>query len=308
MLLRKAIDEYLVAARQAGKSDATLYQYEWHLKRMATWLEDTAEATHLQDVTRTDLRSWGAALWDHWSPATIRQAIIAARTFFAWCYEEGLRDDGLARVLKLPKVKHRIQRTLDGGEILALMSQCDTTSAIGRRNLALVALLADSGLRAKEICRLRLCNLDLGNRRLKVIAKGGNEETAYFGHRTGEYLAAWLADRERLAAPEVDAVFISIGGTTPGRPLTTSGLRNILRRLGQQAGVPGVCPHAFRRAFATLMVHNGAPTRVVQKFGRWTNLEMVERYTRGLDVNDLFQRYSPIDQLTCKNTEQRHLI
>ena len=303
MLLKEAIHEYLLAVRQAGRSDATLYCYQWHLDRMAAWLEDQKGTTRLEDVTRSDLRTWGGGLRDRWSPATIRQATIAVRSLLRWCHEEGLTETNLAKALKVPKVKQRIQRTLSGEEIMTLISQCDTTSSIGKRNQALVALLADSGLRSAEVCRLRVCDLDLDNQRLQVIAKGGEEEVAYFGRVCRKYLTAWLDDREKLAAPGIQTVFVSIGGIIPGQPFTTSGLRVILRKLGQRAGVPGVSPHAFRRAFATQMVYNGASTRVVMETGRWDDIAMVQLYTRALRVQEMFQRYSPIDRLTRENLQ-----
>ena len=79
---------YLVASRQAGKSRATVVQYGWHLRRLVSWLEGEG-VTSLVSVDRDLLRRWGASLYDVWGPATIKQAICAARSFFLFLLEEG---------------------------------------------------------------------------------------------------------------------------------------------------------------------------------------------------------------------------
>jgi integrase len=113
-----------------------------------------------------------------------------------------------------------------------------------------------------------------------VEVKGGREAFGYFGASTGRRLRSWL--EVRVAAVGVGTVFVSVGGNTPGRPLTTRGLRSALRRLGDRAGVADVSAHAFRRSFACIMTEAGAPGRVVQLAGRWSNLQMVERYTQAM--------------------------
>lgn len=119
MLVKEAVGKFLVAARQAGKSDTTLRQYRWHLERMAGWLAEY-RGEQLSEVSRALLRQWGAELRDQWSSATIKQAVCAARAFFSWCLEEGLVETDPGRALKVPRVKDRIQRTLTADEVQAL--------------------------------------------------------------------------------------------------------------------------------------------------------------------------------------------
>ncbi len=173
------------------------------------------------------------------------------------------------------------------------MDACDLETVAGRREQAIISLLVDSGLRAAELCRLRVADVALEAGVLTVIGKGGDEELVPFGDTTVRRLQAWLDVRS--AAEGVETVFVSLGGLTPGQPLTTSGLRNILRRLGKKAGLDGVSPHAFRRAFACISTEAGAPSRVVQKIGRWSDIRMVERYTKALQTRRLYKQYSPAD-------------
>jgi site-specific recombinase XerD len=289
----KQIKRYLVAARQAGKSPATVRQYGWHLEKMAAWLSEQG-CNGLGGVTRDALRQWGAELQNVWAPATVKQAVNAARAFFRWCWEERLGED-LGLALKVPTVPQRAQRTITAVEVQKLLVFCDG-SAKGVRDRALILLLVDTGLRAREVCRLKVDDLDIKGRMLTVVVKGGQREFVFFGQTTAERLESWL--RVRPSANGTATVFVSLGGNTPGRPLTTRGLRSNLKRLGERAGLRGVTTHAFRRGFACIATQAGAPTRTVQLAGRWSDIRMVERYTQDLERQSLYTGgWSPADYL-----------
>jgi len=109
--LENTIREYLIASRQAGCSLATQEKYGSHLLKLANWLAKR-DITRLEQVSRVLVREWGAELYEYksprtgrcWSPATIKQAICAARSFFKWCLIEDLIQDNVANALKIPKV------------------------------------------------------------------------------------------------------------------------------------------------------------------------------------------------------------
>lgn len=290
------VRSYLISGRQAGLSDTTLKQYRWHLVRMTNWLLDRG-VDRVTDVSRDLLREWGAGLRDNWSPATVKQAISAARAFFRWAHDEGIINSDPGRALKVPRVPKRIQRTITSAEVAALLGTCDVDTTKGVRDAAIVLLLVDTGLRASEVCRAQVTKLDLEARRLVVVVKGGHEGLARFGQATAWRLAAWLKVRSRVAVDGVRTVFVSVGGNTPGRALTTRGLRSILRRRGDLAGVAGVTTHAFRRGFACITHQLGAPSRQVMSTGRWSHIREVERYTRALEADDFYSRWSPADHI-----------
>jgi len=176
------------------------------------------------------------------------------------------------------------------------MLSCDTSKPRGKRDLAIIVLGLDTGLRESEICRLTLNKVDLENRRLTVVTKGGNEEEGAFSPDTVVTLAAWLAIRPAYAIHGVDTFFVGVGGTKCGQPITPSGLRVIFRRIGTAAGLEKFSPHDLRRTFATLSHRNGAPTRVIQVAGRWDDIRQVVQYTQALEAKDI-DPYSPVTGL-----------
>lgn len=293
--MKEAIREYLLSGEQRGWSRATVEQYAWHLGRFSDWLGD-------RNLSRRLLLEYAVSLRKRYARATERVAVIALRGFLAR-YAPEFED-----VLHVPRSPGRVQRTVTACEVQALLDTCDRrpvtsgltapqAAATAARNAAIIATLYDSLLRAGELCRLRLDDVDVVSRRLLVRGKGGEESLVRFGPSTAVRLRAWLALRPGFADAGTDAVFVAVGGNSPGQPLTTTGLRIIINKLCRRAGVELASPHAFRRGGTVAAIENGAPSRLVQAWGRWSDIRMVEVYTRNLEAGKLFDQYSPMERL-----------
>jgi site-specific recombinase XerD len=219
------------------------------------------------------------------------------------------RDD-LAGAIKPPQPPPRVQRTISAAEVGRLLVAAEThvvtgvspraAEASSARNAAIIAVLYACWLRASELCSLTLDAVSVDARRIVVAGKGNREELVAYSAETALRLHDWLDLRGTVANRGTRALFVSVGGNTPGEAITPQGLRAILNSLARRAGVDNVTPHSFRRGGATQAIRLGASTRYVQAHGRWAKLEMVERYTRALDPGDLIERYSPIMSMTRK--------
>jgi len=299
--LDSLIENFLLTLYQAGYSEHTVRSYGWHLYKMGVWL-NLHKITRPKQVKPQLLISWGSELRDHYAEQTQKQAIVACKAFFNYLVKRQLCAESPADILVCPKVKIEPQRTLTLEEVQKLFDICDD-SPRGIRDRTILALLLDTGLRALELCTAKLKDLDLKNCHLTIRAKGGTRQNVYFSHDCRQILEEWLQERDKLAQPGVETVFISIGGLTPGKPLTTRGLRIIIKKIGQAAQLSAsISPHAFRRTFATLRIKAGQSTRTVQVLGRWGDLKTFERYTMALlDDNEFAARsaasYSPLQKL-----------
>lgn len=313
-MLQKAIDEFLTDGRAGGWSASTVSQYRWHLQRWLAWLA-LHQVHELSEITTALLRQFGAEQADGYAPATRRVSAITLRSFLRWCFDEGLlADKKLWERIKIPAVARRAQRTMRVEEIAALLAVCDAPAPGGvapeqgeatkLRNAAIICLMLDSFLRAHELCNLRREHVDIDSMRTLVSGKGGKREFIRFSTATAVRLRAWLEVREDYA--RCDALFVGIAGNTPGQPLTPSGLRVILRRLGERAGIDGVSPHAFRRGAAVAALEAGAPSRWVQLQGRWDDLRLVDVYSQRLETERMFDRYSPVGQLNGNGNGATH--
>jgi len=262
----------------------------------------------LDQVNTLLLRQWNADIQDTpgWSLATIRLAVNVVRVFFNWCFLERLCDD-LGRVLIAPSVKEKVEHTITPEEMVSLLQSCDD-SIEGIRDASIIAMLYDTGFRATEICSLTLDGVHLDQKIWHkgdifivnygvVQVKGGDEAQGWFEKETRDLLTTWLKIQTLVAQTTENAVFVAIGGNTPGQALTRSGLRGIVRRMGERVGISGVTPRAFRRGFTIAMDDAGASDNLKAKFGRWKFSAMIRRYTHAQRIGWQFKDFSPMGNL-----------
>lgn len=303
------IREFLLSLYQGGYAKQTIRSYGWHLNRLADWLQ-TKGIEEPQQIERKVLREWGCILRTQYQPQTQKLAITAAKVFNKWLVTEEICEDDYTQVLQTPGIKTTPQRTLTLLEITKMLDVCNVAKPKGIRDVAIITLLLETGLRASELCNLTLDDVSMTGRKLNILSKGGDQEPGYFSFLCSEYLEGWLEIRSSLTkmGRSNHFFFVSIGGLTPSEKLTASGLRRILRILGERAGVEGVSPHAFRRSFATLRIKLGQSTRSVQLLGRWKDLKVFERYTQALLCDDDFGRacageFTPLRKIRPRHAE-----
>jgi integrase/recombinase XerD len=285
--LQEAIEAFLLS-RQVGNCTArTVGFYRDCLARFARF---PGAALRCGDLV---IQRYLTHLHASMRPVSAHAHYRALKVFFGWCVEAGLRDDTPLRSLrmKLPRVLPRVP---EDEEVRKLLGACGTTVE-GRRNRALVALLADSGLRISEALRLRIENVRFGERTLAVHGgKGQKDGTGFFGAETAALLRAWLAVRPG-AGPE-DYLFTD----RQGRPLSRSTACHILHRLSRRAGLARkIGPHALRHYAATSILRQTGDLELVRQVLRHATLDMALRYAHiaAPEVSRKFRRASPLDHL-----------
>ena len=302
----EALSQFLVAGRASGWSAATVRHYRWHLGKFIA----RTNATDPAAITRHMLRAWAADLRDDWQPATVRTAVVALRSFLRFCAEEDFTDRDLSNVLKVPSTPERVQRAVDADEITKLLETAahpptrgltePQAQATAARNCALIAFMFDTILRAAEVVSLDIEDVDRQRQFVTVIGKGNKQRRAGYSPDTSILLTQWLELRPHIAT-DTAALFVAITGPNPGARLTTNGLRVILRKIADKAGVDPLSPHAFRRGGATEALRNNAPTRVVQLHGGWSRINQVETYSRNLNAIEEMHKYSPMKNVKNGN-------
>ena len=237
-------------------------------------------------LTPSKLRAW---LDSHpWGSSHRHVALTAVKGYLRW--EFGAKHAALSYNEK--RKNPPPQRALKVGQIKDLISSFDTTTIKGIRDLAICTLMLDTGLRVSEVCRAELRYLDLEEKQLRVVIKGGKWGLAVFSDATRRYLESWLSIRPM----GMETIFVSVGGSTHGKRLTRPGLQRVVKHWGEKAGIGLLSPHDLRRTFAVTATRLGAPSRLVQLAGRWSSIDMVELYTSSLEAVD-FEKYFPVEGL-----------
>jgi site-specific recombinase XerD len=287
--LQDAVAAFVLSRQVGNCSAATVRLYQANLARLA---RDTG-AHVLPDLTTPRLQRYLTGLRDTMQPVSVHQHYRTLRTFLGWCCDAGLIAHNPLRgvTMRLPRTLPRVP---DDDTVRRLLQACGDTFE-GRRNRALVALLADSGLRIAEALRLRIEDVQFATRTLQVRAgKGGKDGVGFFGAEAQQALRAWLGARAG-AQPE-DCLFTD----REGRPLSRAYGTRLLHRLSRRAGLPRkVGPHALRHYAATSILRQTGDLDLVRRVLRHETLHMALRYAHLAqpDVSRKFRRASPLDAL-----------
>jgi integrase len=184
--------------------------------------------------------------------------------------------------------------------VVKLLACCDPVTAAGERDRAIVFTLLDTGVRCSELVQLTLDDLDLEAGRLRILhAKGNKQRVVPFASRCREALRHYLGFRGSEAGP----LFVAAGRhrtLRPGVALRPNGLKQLLRRLGRQAGLSKVHAHRFRHTFATWAIEQDARELDVQHLLGHASPDMVRRYASTYNSEQAARRhvmFSPAERL-----------
>lgn len=238
---------------------STRVTYTHALERFAAAIADPSTCTPTQILKFFSLTKWGSSLR--------YTASMAIKKYLRWKY--GAHHPALK--LKVKKQKSKPGRVLTLEQVYQLLDSFDLSTNKGKRDYAITCLALDTGLRVNELATLKFADVNLATRKLKVQIKGGEWGDGIFSTDTRAAIADWCNYR-RMGDDHLFQV-------------SRDGLRVIVRRWGEKLGWR-ISPHDLRRTFATLATRCGAPSRLVQKAGRWSGIEMVELYTSSIEASD----------------------
>jgi integrase/recombinase XerD len=189
---------------------------------------------------------------------TAKLTVTALRSLLGWLHLAGEIPGPLAWAV--PAVASwrlaALPTPLEPAQVTAMLAGCDTGTAAGQRDLAMLTLLARLGLRAGEVAALTLDDIDWRAGEITVTGKGRRSERLPLPADAGEALAAWLRDGRPEPFEGTRNVFLRV--RAPHRRLTSTGVSQAVLAAGQRAGIEGVFAHRLRHSAATGMLRAGA--------------------------------------------------
>lgn len=244
---------------------------------------------------------WGNAhLTKRVRPRTVQTYYITLRTFFRYLEAEGVIEASPVESIKLPVCRPDQVQPFTQEQVNALL-QASRRSAHPRRNEAIILFLLDSGVRASELCALRMSDLDMEGHRCRVLGKGNKHRSVYFGRATAKVLWQYLREEERA---DDSWVFMSDRGTKAREALTRYGLLQLIHRLGKKAGIQSArcSPHTFRHTFAVEFLRAGGNVFTLKELLGHTSLTIVNKYVAlaQADIENQHRQFSPADRLRSK--------
>lgn len=231
---------------------------------------------------------------------TVETYFIILGTLFSWIVEQGELEESPMASLKPPIVRPDQIQPFTHAQIEALTAAARKTRH-PRRDEAIALILLDTGMRASELCALKMRDIDLSGKRCTVLGKGNKTRTLPFGVTANRALWNYLRERERGGD---DAIFTSDAGRRPGEALTRSGLFQMIERLGNAAKIEAArcSPHTFRHTFAIEFLRNGGNVFTLKVLLGHTSLTIVNRYVTlaQADIESQHRSYSPVDRMKKK--------
>ena len=242
--------------------------------------------------------------------SSVARKLSGLRTFIKYLRREEIIDHDPAAMAVAPKRDQTIPTHLSEPEIARLIETPDTGDPLGRRDRAILELFYASGLRLSELVAIDLEDLNLGDRMVRVMGKGGKERILPFNQSTVAALKAWMKDRAaiwrrgpasrrarsrrsgRRPQSRTDPLFINYRGTR----LTGRSVDRLLRRYVAQCSTRmGVSPHALRHSFATHLLQRGADLRAIQELLGHARLSTTQRYTHvnAAQLIDVYRKSHP---------------
>ncbi len=270
--------EGFLAVAAARLAPRTVEAYRRDLSSVSTWLGRPAATATREDLERYLAELRGAGL----SASTLARRLAALRSLFRHQLLIGSRADNPAAEIGLPRRARRLPRTLSAGEAERLMEAASETTPRALRDRALVELLYGAGLRVSEAVGLERSGVDLEERLVRSVGKGGKERVVPLGRSAVDALRRYLSrGRPFLDRRHTPELFLN----AQGGPLTRAGAFLILKRLAEKAGLDPsrVHPHLLRHSFATHLLEGGADLRSVQEMLGHADLATTELYTHVTD-------------------------
>lgn len=270
------VEAFLQDLMRAGKSPKTAAGYRKDLADFVAWVEGRyGEAFDPKAVLPEDVRDYrqhllavrGAA------PATVNRRLAAVRAFFNFLTARGEVAANPAARIGGVRMTRPAPRALSGPELRRLLREA--RRAANPLHRAVVVVLLNTGLRASELCGLKLSDLQLSPRRGRLVVRGKGEKVREVPLNAGarEALEEWLSVRPAAAD---DRLFVGRRG-----PLTPSGVWRIVTKLARRAGLEDVHPHALRHTFATRLLREaGADLVTVAELLGHEDISTTARYTK----------------------------
>jgi len=221
-------------------------------------------------TTKRDIQLYLGDLTQRCSPSTVWTTWRHLRGFFNWLHEEGDIDVNPLDGVKKPIVPPTEVKVLTPSEVQRLLATCKGRTIDDRRDLAILTVMLDTGLRLSEVAQLT--RTDVGDDfTLRVFGKGRKWRTVALGLTASKALSRWLRTH---VATDSDALWTGTRG-----PLTPTGVRKVIYRRGREAGL-SIHPHQLRHTFVDNWLRNGGAEVDLARLCGWTTTRMAERYAQ----------------------------
>ncbi|GAA4059555.1 tyrosine-type recombinase/integrase [Actinomadura miaoliensis] len=303
------VDSWELALDAAGKSPKTIRGYTDTVKALARWAASRGYPADTEGLDAADIQEFLVAERERTSIATAAAHYRHLNVFWRWIVRERERTASPNPMESVDKVTapKKAKTYFTDEQERALLKTCSGNSFEDRRDTAILRIFMDVGVRVGGLVGIRYVpdddkqnDVDLRRRRVRVRLKGGDELVLPLGKKAALALDRYLRVRAKHPkAAKSTYLFLGIKGRNTER-MTESGVYQMIRRRGEQAGVQNAHPHRFRRTWCHNYLLNGGTLDGAMAIGGWSTYDMVKEYAGDLALERawaMHDRLSPGDRI-----------
>ena len=227
------------------------------------------------------------------SSSSLSRHLSTLRSFYNYLLSEGIVDSNPFKLISTPKKPIKLPNYMKYNEFEEMINSCED-NPLGIRNRCLLEVLFATGARIGELINIKLRDIDLSNKEIKVLGKGNKERIVFLNDHAVDSINDYINNSRSilLNGKQSDRLFINhIGGE-----LTTRGVRTILDNIIKKSSLNiKVTPHMFRHTFATMLLNEGCDLKSVQELLGHVNMSTTQIYTHvtGDYIKDMYLHTHP---------------
>jgi len=273
------IDQFLdYLSLELGLSGNTREAYKNDLVSFCSFFDD-GKLSSFNDVTRQQVLDYLISEKERGlSVNSISRRLVAIKMFFRYMQRENLLGKNVTDVMDSPKLWRVLPGVLSAAEVDRLLAAPTGNDRISVRDKAMLELMYSTGLRVSEVAELQLKDLHFDEGYVRCLGKGMKERVIPFGRRASDSLQRYIVEfRDKFVKDEYDS---SLFLTYRGRKFSRKGIWKCIKSYALSAGISkNVSPHTLRHSFASHLLANGAPLRVIQEMLGHSDISTTQVYT-----------------------------
>lgn len=264
---------------ERGYSSHTIKNYELDIMDFINYCNNNKLVTN--KIKYFDVKEYLVKLYDKkYKGTTISRKISSLRAFYAFLYDNGLVDKNIFKYISTPKKEKLLPKYITNEDINAIFDVPDISSPIGQRNRLILELLYGSGIRVSELCNIKVKDIDLNNKTIRILGKGSKTRIVLYGETCAEILELYLSDGREILLNKKNNEYLIIGAYKKDKPLTTRSVQLLMNDIIKKASInKKITPHVLRHTFATHLLNEGCDILIVKELLGHSSLDTTGIYT-----------------------------